>query len=105
MEVIITPGLKFWVICFVMFIACFLQREVEIFGIIFIQVVGGQVCSPSKPPLERKEPNVLFIYWCCANCHGYPELMKNTRVSGIYLQVHMLSTHKTNINSITTMRA
>ena len=60
MEVIITPRFKLWVILFVMFIASCLQCQMEVFGIFFIQVVRGQVCTPTKPPLKRRA-EILFL--------------------------------------------
>jgi hypothetical protein len=59
-EIIITPSLKLWVILLVMFITSLLQCVVEIFRIFFIQVIGSQVCTASKPPLEKVAKGMFF---------------------------------------------
>lgn len=52
-EVIVAPLLEVFVISLVMLVTCFLQLPVEVTGVIFIEVIWGEVCAPTKPPLKQ----------------------------------------------------
>lgn len=50
-EIIITPLFELRIECLVMSVTCFLERSMEMARVILVEVVRGQVCATSKPPL------------------------------------------------------
>ena len=49
-EVIVTPGLELGVILSVVIVTHILQSSVKMDGVLFVQIVGGEVTASAKPP-------------------------------------------------------
>ena len=67
-KVIVTPGLELGVILCVVIVAHIFQSSVKMDGVLFIQIVGGEVTASSKPPsllpfrlLDLEVPVVAFF--------------------------------------------